>query len=179
MKKIKVDNQQGQSTLEFLFGFIVALSFLILFFSFSLNTARGYLVHFASFMAARSYLVYDEAGQGVEAVEASAAGRAQEVFDRYLKGLEDAELSVNPPGPNQNPVFVGVQAIFNQSFSLPGVFGASKGIELRSDSFLGREPGQACLARVCAMILSTLGGAGVDQGICPSSILTTAYDNGC
>ena len=49
-------NQSGQSTIEFIFCFVFAVSFILLVFNTSLNYVSGYVAHYATFMASRVYL---------------------------------------------------------------------------------------------------------------------------
>ncbi|MBA2406355.1 MAG: hypothetical protein H0V66_16375, partial [Bdellovibrionales bacterium] len=45
------NNQLGQSTIEFIFSFVFAVSLILLVFNTSLNYASGFVTHYATFMA--------------------------------------------------------------------------------------------------------------------------------
>ena len=139
----------------------------------------GYAVHYATFMAARSYLVVDNNSNQPGGSDEDAKKRAEDVFKafnlaRFMNGIEP-EFEVNPPdsqGENfARNTYVGVFASFEDKIIVPGAFRKKKDIKLTSEGFLGREPTRAeCIERVCTA-MSVLGG-GCDT-------LTTLADNGC
>ena len=84
--KIKMKkNNKGQSTIEFILTFTAAVGFIFLFLKMALNYTNGFMVHHATYMASRSYLVsdeerYDNAGAG----DAQAFQLAKAVFSKNL-----------------------------------------------------------------------------------------------
>ena len=57
---------KGQSTIEFILSFSTSVGFIFLFFKMALNFADGYMVHHATFLASRAYLVNDQDRDSVE-----------------------------------------------------------------------------------------------------------------
>ncbi len=53
------NNQQGQAAIEFILTFAFGIGIVMLFVSLAMNMTRGYLVHYANFMASRTFLTYD------------------------------------------------------------------------------------------------------------------------
>jgi hypothetical protein len=161
MKKSK--NEKGQSTIEFILTFSVTLSFVFLFLKMALTYTNGYMVHFATFMASRSYLVNDsEQYNSIEDGDPPAFILAKKVYKKYLpEGLIsnfNGALKENNPSNLRNTVFTGVYSDFTQSISA-GMFGGGEPIELRSESFLGREPTRKeSYSQTCIAIMSVTGG---------------------
>ena len=143
---MKNKNQKGQSTIEFLLTFIVALGFVFLFLKMALNYTNGYMVHHATYMASRAYLVNDAERQTPAENDKRAFEFAKTVFARYLpEGLIpgfDGVLKENSPDSVKFSVFSGVWIDFKQAFSL-GILGGKDPVEFRSESFLGREPSRS------------------------------------
>lgn len=172
----KEKNNKGQSTIEFIVTFTAAVGFIFLFLKMALNYTNGYMVHHATFMASRAYLVND-----AEVADAARDGVAfkfanEVVFAKYLPtGLvkevdADATLQPNHPAPDRLTVFTGVWIKFEQIFSL-GFVGGKDPVEFRSESFLGREPTRTeSYTQTCAAIM-TVTGASCDK-------LATLDDNG-
>jgi hypothetical protein len=90
------NNQKGQSTIEFIFSFIFALSLILLVFNTSLNYTSGYVAHYATFMASRVFLTQDSnlADGGNRAKAATAAKETFNEFKLDVFGIQ-AELQVN------------------------------------------------------------------------------------
>ena len=174
--KIKMKkNNKGQSTIEFILTFTAAVGFIFLFLKMALNYTNGFMVHHATYMASRSYLVsdeerYDNAGAG----DAQAFQLAKAVFSKNLPdGLIqnfNGVLKENNPDSVSLAVFVGVWVEFTQVFSL-GFVGGKDPVVFRSESFLGREPTRAESAiQVCSAIKSVTGNG--------CSVHATLDDNG-
>jgi hypothetical protein len=80
-----IKNSKGQSTIEFIFSFTAAVGFVFLFLKMALNYTNGYMVHHATFMASRAYLVSDsESAQTPEARDQKAFDHARTVFNKHL-----------------------------------------------------------------------------------------------
>jgi len=163
--------QSGQSTIEFIFSFSMILGFVFLFIRIANSYANGFMVHFATYMASRTYLVVDnERYNSPEEGDARAFNYAQIVFKKYLYPGIEADLRENNPSQLRLPVFTGVYADFGQSLSA-GMMGLKEKVELRSEAFLGREPTRLeVYTQVCKAIRS------ITRGGC--SVHSTLDDNG-
>ncbi len=166
--------ESGQSTIEFLASFVFVFSFMVMIIRFAINATNGYLVHYATFMASRAYLVYDNNTNTPEGADAAAFAQAKKVFNSYSLSSflgTDPELKVNPPEYGGISAYVGIYSKFEQPFSIPNFFGGSTPLDMVSESFLGREPTRAtCAERVCA-------GMSESGGTCEKN--STFFDNGC
>lgn len=172
---MKEKNNKGQSTIEFILTFTAAVGFIFLFLKMAVNYTNGYMVHHATYMASRAYLVGDaERYESPGAGDPLAFELAKSVFRKNLPEALipnfDGVLRENNPGVVGLSVYVGVWVEFNQAFSL-GFIGGKDKMPFRSESFLGREPTRAESAiQVCQAIMS------VTQGGC--DIEATLDDNG-
>ncbi len=167
--------ERGQSTIEFLVSFVFVFTLMVIMIRFALSVANGYIVHYATFMASRAYMVYDHNINSPDGADAPAFAHAKTVFDSYqlgnLMGGKPPELKVNHPDFGGRSVFVGVYADFEQPFAIPKLFGGSAPLKLRSESFLGREPTRAtCAERVCRAMQDA-------GGVCSKN--STFFDDGC
>jgi hypothetical protein len=167
------NNQTGQSTIEFIFSFSFAVFVLVYTVKVALNYTTGYLVHYATFMAARTYLVFDD----VSGSDTTAMGRAKQVFDGtsinlFNKNIAEGDLNfTNFNTPAKYP-HAGAYFDWKTSFSVGGLFGGGQTLELRSEAFLGREPDRvACGLRLCEV-------ASDGGGNCGGRAFTLG-DNGC
>lgn len=172
-------NESGQSTIEFIFTFAFGVSIIFLVFNSALNYATGYLVHYATFMASRTYLVADSYVGTIGQTEASMNGselKARQTFDKYMLQIFDVPSSgfkVNPPG-NDSATYltVGAATVFDLKIDALGKVTGQSVLELTSESFLGREPTRAqCANRVCFGMTNSVS--------CTSAMDITLYDNGC
>lgn len=171
MKKI---NQEGQTTLEFIFSFGFLLFFFLFFLTIGINLATGYVVHYAVFKASRSYLTYDN-GNTREAVLTASNQRAKEVFQEFNKLGINGTFVINSPEDTTMPYeFVGARFLYSPSIKSIGPFGLEENYQLLSESFLGKEPSQAeCRCQTQQM----LGGdCNTDMN---DDIEVTVFDNGC
>lgn len=165
---MKEKNNKGQSTIEFILTFTAAVGFIFLFLKLALNYTNGYMVHHATFMASRAYLVRDDR-QTIEDGDVQAFKAAKEVFKKNLPdGLISPDLALeekNHNGPDKVKflAFVGIWVEFFQTFSLGFVGGKDK-MAFRSESFLGREPTRTeSTIQVCkAITFVTKGREGID-----------------
>jgi hypothetical protein len=160
---MKEKNNKGQSTIEFILTFTAAVGFIFLFLKMALNYTNGYMVHHATFMASRAYLISDSERYGSPGDgDADAFKLAKAVFNKNLPDALipnfDGVLKENNPGIVGLAVFVGVWTEFTQAFSV-GFVGGKERIVFRSESFLGREPTRAeSTSQVCAAIKAVTGG---------------------
>lgn len=173
------NNQKGQSTIEFIFSFIFAVSLILLVFNTSLNYTSGYVAHYATFMASRVFLTQDSNGAndwGAGPNRAAAATAAKETFDEFkldVFGI-NAELQVNddPAVDAGEYLMIGVYAPFKRKMDVLGKVTGQTSLDLVSESFLGREPTRGvCATRVCFAITG--------KEICDGSMDITLFDDGC
>lgn len=138
-----------------------------------MNMTRGYLVHYANFMASRAFLTHDVGGRGDVGQSLNAAQtRAGEVFRRYpLASFNiSPEFKVNKPLANSS-LMSGTTATFKDRMTPFSLVGGSNEAVLHSESFLSKEPVRLqCLLSVCATM-------GINN--CSTAIDITAFDNGC
>ncbi len=159
-------NNKGQSTIEFILTFTAAVGFIFLFLKMAINYTNGYMVHHATYMASRSYLVGDAERYGeVSAGDEPVFRFATKIFKKYLPeqliSNFDGTLKENSPSNVNFSAFVGVWTEFHQVFSL-GFIGGKDQVVYRSESFLGREPTRnEVFTQICSAISTvTMGGAG-------------------
>jgi hypothetical protein len=175
----KVANELGQSTIEFILTFVFGVSLILVVFNTAMNSATGYLVHYATFMASRVYLTADSHIGTVSSVDISLQGseeRARAAFNQYNLGIfnvPDGQFKINPAG-NTTPseyLTVGATTSFEQKMDLLGRITGESKLELVSESFLGKEPTRAvCANRTCFGITG--------QDDCRNMDITL-YDDGC
>lgn len=162
-----MENEKGQSTIEFIMTFSMIFAFFFLFLKMAMNFTDGYMVHHATYMASRAYLSYDNDTRASDpgTNDDMAFKFAKTVFTKYLPdGLIknfDGELKANPP-TGKFQIFTGLYIDYTTPFSI-GVIGGKETMTMRSESFLGREPSrfegyeQTCLA------IRTVTGASCDN----------------
>ena len=166
-------NESGQSTIEFLCTFAFVLATIIMFIKISLNSTNGYLVHYATYMASRAYLVNDKASASPSGGDGKAASVAKSTFKKIVPTLpgNGSVKVVN----GSKAIFRGFVATFKQKFSFSNIIRGRSDMTFISESFLGREPTQAeCAKQVCRALNLSIGAASES---CPDH--STAYDNGC
>ncbi len=134
------NSQKGQSVIEFLLTFTIVIGMLFFYFKMSLGFTNGYMVHYSTFMASRSFLTSDSWDTDPDG---KAFQKAQAVFKRLLpEGLINGfngQLKMNDPDSVSFKVFTGVYADFYARYTV-GIVGGNGPIFHRSESFLGREP---------------------------------------
>ncbi len=177
MGKTKFRSDEGQSTIEFLLTFTAAVGFIFVFLKMALNYTDGYMVHHATFLAARSYLVADADRDDIDEGDQAAKAIANRVFSSYLpdgfvKGVSMGDLKENSPNPGITKfgAFVGLYINYVQRFSL-GHVGGKSNVNFTSEAFLGREPSRAeTKHQVCEAIKSL--------GLNRCDVHVTLEDNG-
>ncbi len=171
---------KGQSTIEFIVTFVFAIGFTFSFFKIASIYTNGYLVHYATYMAGRAYMVFDNNSNNPAGSDNGASLLAKKVFEGFklggLLGGTINELQLNDPeslNNYSNNLYVGAWFDFSQVLPTPAL-GSGRELELRSESFLGREPTRSeCYDRVC----TAMGEAALQTEYC--SIHSTLFDNGC
>lgn len=172
---ILIPSDRGQSTMEFLLAFTFVFALIFLIFQVGVNFTNGYLVHYATFVASRTYLVIDNNSNTISSGDEDAKGRAISVFnqfpvDKFVPGFR-SELKINHPMMIPNNLFVGAWVEYPEKFGISDLIGGIKDVSLRSESFLGREPSRVtCLTRICEA-MKEIGGTCGDH--------TTFFDDGC
>ena len=174
------NNENGQSTIEFIFSFIFAVSLILMVFNTSLNYASGYVTHYATFMASRVFMTQDSNqtsvwGPGPRDQAYNKAATAFNAFKLDVFGIK-TELKIHGD-ENLSPsageyLMIGATAKFSRKMDVVGkIVGQSK-LELISESYLGREPTRGvCASRVCKAI--------TDSEQCSAQLDITLYDDGC
>lgn len=169
-------NESGQSTIEFILTFAFGVSFVLVIFNSAINYARGYLVHYATFMASRVYLTADNNLADPDFSYNPGEQKAKDAFNQYnlsAVNIPDNAFSVNTaPTTETRHLLVGGRTSFELQIDILGRVAGEKKLELVSESFLGKEPTRAaCYAQVCKAI------TGSDA--CDPSMDITLFDDGC
>ena len=116
--------ESGQSTIEFLLIFVFILGFVFSALKLSFIYTNGYLVHYATFMASRAYMVVDINSHTPEVPKGVPGGKRLKFsgafpLDKFIRGY-DQNLQFNEPdGNGQNfdrNLYVGVYTDFTQRF---------------------------------------------------------------
>ena len=171
-----MNNYKGQSTIEFIIVSFFGIGFILLFIQLSFNLTGGYLVHYATYMASRTYLVYDTANKDVTTDYTTAYREAVRVFDSYnvgFFGMNDTSASLQINSENVDYFFIGAYYKYEQPLSIFDYLGGGIKSELYSESFLGKEPTRVeCWYR----IRKAMDGLGIEGKL---ATYTTIFDNGC
>ncbi|MDO9182973.1 MAG: hypothetical protein Q7U04_11225 [Bacteriovorax sp.] len=171
---MKEKNNKGQSTIEFIMTFSAAVGFIFLFLKMALNYTDGFMVHHATFMASRAYLVGDDNQSSPSGGDSQAFAIAKTVFAKNLPTSLmpkfDGVLKENNPDVVGFSAFVGLWTEFTQPFSI-GLIGGKDKVAYRSESFLGREPTRGETSFQTCIAIST-----VTKSSC--EIEATLDDNG-
>lgn len=176
-----LSNEDGQSAIEFILTFAIALGITFIFINQVVNMSEGFLVHYANFKASRVFLVQETGSNLVESNFATAANRAKKEFERYFaknfKGVNARfETFSSKPQGNNSALFTGTTAFFDKRLSALPFIGGKVKVNLLSESFLGKEPDrQTCLEMVCQAITGSRQSCDSNAG----GLDVTLYDNGC
>ena len=174
------NNQSGQSTIEFIFSFIFAVSLILMVFNTALNYASGYVAHYATFMASRIFLTQDSAVNEFSgrASKADAERLAVSAFkDRYNLSIFDINSQVEINNNDESVdagqyLMIGAYVRYNRKIDLIGQITGGQKLELISESYLGREPVRGvCASRTCMAITGSPS--------CDISMDITLFDDGC
>lgn len=172
------NNQKGQSTIEFIFSFIFAVSLILLVFNTSLNYTSGYVAHYATFMASRVFLTEDANDSDWSASRETAHTDTKDTFKSFrldVFGIQ-TELEINddpfPDTSNGAYLLIGVSAPFKRKMDIIGRVTGQTALDLVSESFLGREPTRSvCASRTCYAITG--------KDACDKDMDITLFDDGC
>lgn len=176
MKNLKAligSNESGQSTVEFLICFVFIIGILFIYVKISMNFTRGYMVQFVNFQASRAYLVSDSNRADDGNADTDALNKAKIVWNKYFNDFGGGiEPTSNDPGFGGKSIFVGTIVDYQEKFALGFPFAGMDPMDLKAESFLGREPTRAtCLRRTCDSMR--------DLGANDCSRHMTLDDNGC
>ena len=171
-------NEKGQSTIEFLFSFAIALGFVFSFLKISIAYTNGYLVHYVTFLTSRAYMVGERDSKQPNGSDNQAKTDAEAVFNSFniggiIPGFESSPVFEDPvSNSGTNNLYVGVRTEYEESISIPGT-NAKIRFPFISESYLGLEPTRAeCRQRICDA-MSTVGSGG------GCKMQSTVSDNGC
>lgn len=176
----KIKNNKGQSTIEFIMTFSAAIGFIFLFLKMAMNYTDGYMVHHATYMASRAYLVSDNNRNSTNEDDNQALTKAKNVFDRYLpqglvSGVNSSMLKENNPDSTKFTAFIGLYVEYSQKFSI-GFIGGKAPINFYSESFLGREPTRRETRDQICLAITSQGLSG--KGLSACNVHVTLEDNG-
>ena len=171
-------NEEGQSLAEFILTFGIVCLIVFIFVKLAFNFTKGYMVHYANFMASRSYLVQDNNSASPESADGSAEQVAYtKVYKKIFPSVPRNKIKFMQPSSVDKKVYVGVRTSIQESFSLSSMIGGSEPINLTSESFLGRTPTiSECASGVCNSV-SQISGGGCGSG--DTKGFVTLWDNGC
>ena len=178
----KILGQKGQSSIEFIMSLIFTFALMGFAIHLSINTAVGYIVHYATFVASRTFLV---ANSNDEQNDNAAMTTARASFDRVigipgknsLMDFHSVDLMESSGGLYE---YIGVYTKFSRKMAPRGSPIASNvNVQFISESYLGREPTRRrCWERVCEIMQSAYGpSCAPNPGQSP--YFATLFDNGC
>jgi len=167
--KFKKKIESGQSSIEFLISFFFVIGFVFVFLKIAMNATEGYVVHYATYMASRSYLVAEQNSNQVNNSSAAFTNGAKKAYQSIFQtGINN--LKESAPMTTETNIFVGVFTKYKRKLSA-GIVGSGRSMQLISESYLGREPTkEECRRRICDAF-SLPGGA--------CGLHSTIFDNGC
>ncbi len=167
-------NNSGQSLAEFILTFGIVCIVIILFVKLAFNFTKGYMVHYANYMASRSYMVQDNNSASPVSTDDNAKTIAiNSVYRKIFGSINQSGIKVLSPGKVENNVYVGIKTVLKEDFSISPMVGGGEKINLVSESFLGRVPVVSeCARGTCAAIVELTGES------CDIDFITL-WDNGC
>ena len=165
---------KGQSTAEFILAFAFMALFVMVFVQMGLNYAKGFIIHYASFMTSRAYYTFDNASNTPGGTDNPAKSHARDqVLKVLIKTSEIKKTEFFPPGSNIRSFFSGVVLTFREPFSPSALVGGTDKVNFKSESFLGRTVTTSeCANNICTLFSSGLNASCSDGNI-------TLFDNGC
>ncbi len=172
-----IKKEAGQSTIEFILTFTFGMSAILLIFNSALNYTVGYLTHYATFMAGRTFYSVDTESASVGQSVGVARSRAQETFARFNLGkfgVPNSALRFNLPQSGMGSsdyLLVGAYATYEREIDIMGKLTGNTKATMVSEAFLGKEVSRAeCLSRTCFAMTGQTTCAGLD---------VTLIDDGC
>ncbi|MBF0299103.1 MAG: hypothetical protein HQK51_10310 [Oligoflexia bacterium] len=175
--------QKGQSTIEFLLCFAFSFGVIGMFISLALNFTMGYFVHYATYMAGRTYLVADNYSREMSSAQDFARRKAMSTFEEIfnslfksgssklikLRGSSSDSLviyNITRSKERKAKLFTGAFVEFEQKMVVPAI-GGGPTLKLKSEAFLGKEPPRGeCYTRLKSLLSN-------------GNKEVTLYDDGC
>jgi hypothetical protein len=174
-----IQGESGQAMFEFLLVLVFALGITFLFVYMSINFTIGYLNHYATFMASRTFLTSDNGSNTAAGAWGFAQNEAKRTYEKYKMDVFDVSISnlkfykSGTLGSNA-AIFVGVSSEFEKHISPYKMVGGAEKATFYSESFLGKEPVRStCHEQVCQAI----GESGCDGN--SGTLDVVLFDNGC
>ena len=176
-------NSQGQSTIEFLLTFLFVGGFIFAFFKIAMIYTNGHYIHYATYSASRAYMVFDNNSNTPDGADSKASTFAKKVFESFkisalLNTSSPLQVEVHDPSNfqgHEKNLYVGLFVDFKEKLLTP-LLGKGRILNLRSESFLGREPTRAeCYERIRWAMGGTAGTP--NQPFIEKH--STLFDNGC
>ncbi len=178
LEKIRtLNNESGQSAIEFILTFAVGLGIVFLVSIQGLNVTKGYFAQYVNFMVSRTYLVDDRGVNVEQTMLRQAEQRALQVGERYdLRAVGiDAQINIISPTDGRG-LYAGSVIEFSEPISALPIIGGSSEVNLYGESFLGREPFRiTCYQQTC---LAMTGSGAICQNS-GDNLDMVVYDNGC
>mgnify|MGYP005641320125 CR=1 FL=1 len=177
LQKSLMRNNKGQSTAEFILAFAFMSLFVIIFIQMAENYVKGYIIHYATFMTSRSYMVQDNGSNTISTADIEAKNPAQnQVLKKMLKLNNKTKVEFRNPGSAGKKLFSGTILTFSESFSPSEMVGGTDKVKFVSESFLGRTfTTSECARNICLLLKETISNREVE---CTSGHMTL-FDNGC
>lgn len=155
--------------------FIFSFGFIFLFYKIAIDATSGFYIHYANYMASRSYLTFERNSNTANGADSAALSLSRNVFFSYKPNVMvrnfNGSIEANDPESVGNKLYVGTYVRYSKPFSFSNLIGGREPVNYYSESFLGREPTRAeCSERICKS-MQDLGAQ------CATHI--TFYDNGC
>lgn len=167
-------NNSGQASIEFILTIVFTLGMTLLFIALALNTTKGYIAHYVTFMTARTYLVHDNGDHDASSDGNGAVEAARVTYDLYgldAFGIDSSGLEIHSDSSISN-LFRGATLTFSQLLSPLSVIANGVNATFHSEALLGKEPLRAeCYVSICEAL-----GA---SNACTKENLITVMDNGC
>jgi len=174
LRKSPMRNNKGQSTAEFILAFAFMALFIIVFIQIAQNYVKGYVIHYATFMTSRSYMVQDNGSASISTVDQAAQAPAEtRVLRKMLKVDNKIKVQFRNPESGGKQLFSGTVLTFSESFSPSEMVGGTDKVKFVSESFLGRTFSTSECARNICLLLKEMGGVECSSGH------MTLFDNGC
>ena len=188
------NTQLGQSTIEFILVFTFGLGIVFLFINIAVNYSAGYLVHYANFMAARTYLTVEGQRQTDGANSGFARDEARRTFARFrmsalgidsssvkASGSGEIGFHINPyfpaPANRRDTLYIGTYTVFERPVSFFRLIAGNEKAKHVTEAFLGKEPTRInCWEQTCRAIMLGLTN---NATACEATADFTVYDNGC
>ena len=128
--------------------------FVIVFIQMAQNYVKGYVIHYATYMTSRSYMVQDNGSISISGVDQVAKGLAEDkVLRKMLKVNNKMNIQFRNPGSGGKKLFSGTVITYSESFSPSEMVGGTDKVKFVSESFLGRTfSSSECARNICLLL---------------------------